>query len=312
MSVSPTVVTRRRVLSTLAAASAGVAIGLRSPFAAEDRPAMHTRPIPKSGEALPVIGLGTYRAFDVGPTAAERAPLAEVLAAFARGGGRLIDSSPMYGRSESVVGDLTEKLGLRRALFLATKVWTEGREEGIRQMEASFKKMCAGTMDLMQIHNLVDWRTHLATLRGWKAAGRIRYLGITHYRVDAFDSLESILKDEDVDFVQLNYSIGTRDAEKRLLPLAAGRGVAVIVNRPFEDGGLFRAVRGKALPGWAAEIGCASWAQVFLKFIVSHPAVTCAIPATDKLAHLEDNFGAGFGPLPDAALRVRMAAEFTG
>lgn len=298
--------TRRDVLKLLAAAGAGSALGWR-PSRGDEARTMLTRKIPKSGEALPAIGLGTSNVFDVGESEGERRPIEEVVRAFVDGGARVVDSSPMYGRAEQVTGDVVGKLGARDRVFLATKVWTKGRAEGIRQMEASIAKLRAETLDLIQVHNLVDVKTHLATLGAWKAAGRLRYLGVTHYRVDAFAELERLLREETLDFVQLNYSIGVRDAEQRLLPLAADRGVAVLVNRPFEDGALFDRVRGKAVPAWAAEAGCASWAQVFLKFVISHPAVTCAIPATAKVAHLRDNLAAGSGPMPDAALRARMA-----
>lgn len=264
------------------------------------------RSIPGSGELLPVIGLGTWQTFDVGSSDAERAPLRNVLQEFVRLRGSVIDSSPMYGNSEGVVGDLTADLGLRKKIFLATKVWTSGRETGIAQMQQSFKRLRAEQLDLMQVHNLVDWRTHLATLRGWKEQGKVRYVGVTHYTESAYAELAKVLEREAIDFVQLNYSIAERAAEKRLLPLAAERRVAVIVNRPFAEGALFRATRGKPLPPWAAEIGCNSWAQFFLKFIVSHPAVTCAIPATSKIEHLKDNMQAGTGELPDAAMRERM------
>ena len=215
--------------------------------------------------------------------------------------------SPMYGQSEGVVGDLAAELVVREQLFLATKVWTNGREAGIRQMEESFKRLRTERMDLMQVHNLVDWRVHLATLTRWKEQGKVRYIGVTHYTQGAYDELGRVLKSEELDFVQLNYSIAERGAEDLMLPLAAERRLAVLVNRPFAEGALFRKVRGKALPPWAAEIGCASWAQFFLKFVISHPAVTCAIPETSKVAHLKDNMQAGIGPLPDAAMRERMA-----
>lgn len=268
---------------------------------------MRTRPIPSTGEALPVIGLGTYQALDVGDAASEQAPLEAVLQALVQAGGSVVDSSPMYGRAESVAGALTERLGLRSRLFLATKVWTSGRDAGIRQMEESFRRMRAGRMDLMQVHNLVDWRTHLDTLKAWKAAGRVRYLGITHYHAGAYGDLERVLKQHPWDFLQLNYSLAEREAEERLLPLAAERGVAVIANRPFAQGALFSKVRGKPLPAWAADIDCTDWAQFFLKWIVGHPAITCAIPATAKVSHMTSNIGAGLGRLPDAAMRARMA-----
>jgi len=265
------------------------------------------RPIPRSGEMLPVIGLGTYQAFDVGGAESEREPVREVLREFARRGGSVVDSSPMYGESEGVIGDLATELDVSPKLFLATKVWTTGRDDGIRQMEQSFRRMRTQRMDLMQVHNLLDWRTHLATLRAWKEQGRVRYIGITHYTASAYDELARVLRSEELDFVQLNYSIIERDAEQRLLPLAAERRVAVLVNRPFAQAGLFNRVRGKALPPWAAEIGCNTWAQFFLKFVVAHPAVTCAIPATSKAKHLVDNMQAGVGPLPDESTRARMA-----
>ncbi|HEX7044308.1 MAG TPA: aldo/keto reductase [Burkholderiales bacterium] len=265
------------------------------------------RAIPASGERLPVVGLGTWQTFDVGAADAARAPLREVLAEFARAGARVVDSSPMYGRAEGVVGDLAAELGLRDRLFLATKVWTRGRDEGIRQMEQSLARMRVARLDLLQVHNLLDWRTHLATLRDWKARGRVRYIGVTHYTESAYGELERALRNEPLDFVQLNYSIVERAAERRLLPLALERGIAVIVNRPFAEGALFRRVRGRPLPEWAQEFDCRSWAQFFLKFIVAHPATTCAIPATSKLEHLVDNLQAGRGRLPDAATRGRMA-----
>jgi aryl-alcohol dehydrogenase-like predicted oxidoreductase len=264
-----------------------------------------TKPIPRTGESLSMIGLGTWQTFDVG--SAERAPLREVLRDFVRLGGTVIDSSPMYGRSESIVGDLAAELNFEGKLFVATKVWTSGREAGIRQMEESFRRLRVKRIDLMQIHNLVDWRAHLNTLREWQKQGRIRYLGVTHYTASAYDQLARVLETEELDFVQLNYSIVEREAEQRLLPLAIDRGVAVLVNRPFAQAQLFSKVRGKPLPAFAAEIGCASWAQLFLKFVVSHPAVTCAIPATSKVQHLIDNMQAGMGRLPAAEIRQRMA-----
>jgi aryl-alcohol dehydrogenase-like predicted oxidoreductase len=265
------------------------------------------RPIPGTGELLPVVGLGTWQTFDVGSTESDRAPLREVIREFVRLGASVVDSSPMYGRSETVLGDLATTLNVRQKLFLATKVWTTGREAGIRQMEESFKRLRTQRMDLMQIHNLLDWRTHLMTLRKWKEQGKVRYIGVTHYTESAYDELARVLQAEDLDFVQFNYSLAERPAERRLLPLAAERSIAVLVNRPFAQAGLFNKVRGKPVPNWAAEIGCASWAQFFLKFVVSHPAVTCAIPGTSKVHHLLDNLQGGVGPLPDRAMRERMA-----
>jgi diketogulonate reductase-like aldo/keto reductase len=268
---------------------------------------MNTRKIPRTGEALPVIGLGTWQTFDVGESAAERGPLAQVVEKFFAAGAKVIDSSPMYGRAEEVVGDLLRASSSRARAFLATKVWTSGKERGVEQMNESIRKMGAGRIDLMQVHNLLDWRAHLETLRGWKQEGRVRYLGVSHYARSAFDELEQIVRKERVDFVQLPYSIGFRDAEKRLLPAAKEMGTAVLVMRPFEGGDLFSQTRGKPLPDFARELGCESWAQYFLKFILGHPAVTCPIPATANPRHLEDNLRAGFGAYPeDPVLRKRM------
>jgi diketogulonate reductase-like aldo/keto reductase len=269
------------------------------------------KPIPKTGELLPAIGLGTWQTFDVGAVQSSRDPLKEVLREFVRFGGSVIDSSPMYGKSESVVGALAAELGVHKQLFLATKVWTRGREAGIRKMEESFKRLRTQRMDLMQVHNLLDYRSHLATLGRWKEQGKVRYIGVTHYTASAHDELARVLASEDVDFVQVNYSIAERDAEQRLLPLAAEKRIAVLANRPLAAGGLFSRVRGRSLPPWAKEIGCASWAQFFLKFSISHPAITCAIPATSKVEHLVDNMRAALGPLPDAATRERMARYLT-
>jgi diketogulonate reductase-like aldo/keto reductase len=294
--------TRRAALRLMAAAAAA------GPASAGAASPMLQRPIPSSGEAIPAIGLGTWRTFDVGASPAERAPLEEVLRRFVALGGQVVDSSPMYGAAESVLGDLGAALSVTERLFLATKVWTSGREAGIAQMEQSFQRLRVRRLDLMQIHNLLDWRTHLRALRAWKQAGRIRYLGVTHYTASAYDELERVLRSEPLDFVQVNYSLGEREAERRILPLARERGIAVVVNRPFSEGGLFRRVRGQALPAWAAEVGCASWAQIFLKWILAHPAVTCVIPATSRPQHVLDNMTAGIGALPDAATRDRMAA----
>ena len=268
-----------------------------------------SRPIPVSGEMIPVVGLGTWRVFDVGALPAERTPLKDVLKSLVELGGRVVDSSPMYGTAESVVGDLAAELAITDKLFLATKVWTSGREAGVAQMEQSLKRLRAQRLDLIQIHNLLDWRTHLRTLREWKAAGRIRYLGVTHYTSSAYDELERVLRAETLDFVQVNYSLGEREAERRILPLARGRGVAVLANRPFAEGGLFQRVRAQAVPPWAAEFDCDSWAQFFLKWILANPAVTCAIPGTSRPQHMVDNLKAAAGKLPDTAMRDRMAAH---
>lgn len=274
-------------------------------------PSLLERSIPSSGEKLPAVGLGTWRTFDVGASAAERAPLTEVLGRLVAQGGRVVDSSPMYGTAESVVGDLASELGLTDKLFLATKVWTSGREAGIAQMEQSLRRLRVRRLDLMQIHNLLDWRTHLRTLRAWKESGRIRYLGVTHYTSSAYDELERVLRGEALDFVQVNYSLGEREAERRILPVARERGIAVLINRPFSEGGLFQRVRGQALPSWAAELDCESWAQFFLKWILGHPAVTCVIPGTSRPQHAGDNMKAAVGKLPDAAMRERMTALVT-
>jgi diketogulonate reductase-like aldo/keto reductase len=268
---------------------------------------VNKRPIPRTGELLSVAGLCTYQSFDVGNAAGERESLKEVLRLFVLHGGALVDSSPMYGSSESVVGDLAADLGITGRLFMATKVWTSGREAGIRQMEESMRRMKVVRMDLMQIHNLLDWRTHLKTLQEWKASGRIRYTGITHYHSGAYGDLERLMNTREFDFVQFNYSMAEREAEERILPLARETGTAVIVNRPFAQASLFSRVRGKELPAWAAEFDCKSWGQFFLKYILGHPAVTCVIPATSKPHHLVDNMEAGVGKLPDEKTRRRMA-----
>ena len=270
---------------------------------------MQSRPIPATQEALPVIGCGTWIGFDQRPGTPEYQRLPGVLAALFDAGGRVLDSSPMYGRSEQNTGDLLAAASHRERAFLATKVWTEGRAAGMAQMEQSFERLKTQRVDLMQVHNLVDWRTQLATLRDWKAKGRIRYLGVTHYSASAYGEVEAVLRAERLDFLQINYSLDAREAEQRLLPLAAERGLAVIVNMPFGGGGLLRRLQGKPLPAWAAEIGCASWAQLLLKFVLGHPAVTCAIPGTSRPEHMADNAQAGIGPLPDAAFWKAHAAS---
>jgi diketogulonate reductase-like aldo/keto reductase len=270
-------------------------------------PSLLTRPIPSTGELLPVVGLGTWQAFDVGPSPEERAPLEEVLSAFSELGGTLVDTSPMYGRAEGVVGDLAKKLNLRQRLFLATKVWTSGRIVGLQQMEESARLLRTDVVDLLQVHNLLDAATHIQTLRKWKEEERVRYVGVTHYTAGAYDAVARWIENEQIDFVQINYSVAEREAEQRLLPLAKDRGVAVIANRPFATGDLFRNLRGRVLPVWAKEIDCESWAQVLLKFVISHPAVTCAIPATAKVKHLRDNMKAAYGRLPDEQMRARIA-----
>ncbi len=298
--------TRREATRLIGGATAGCFL---PPYAAQaqgpsESPMMLTRPIPSSAEKLPVIGLGTWQTFDVRPS--ELASLAPVLDRFAKLGGRVVDSSPMYGRAEQVVGDLVTRLKLRDSIFLATKVWTRGKQAGIESMERSVTRLQTKTIDLMQVHNIVDVENQLATMREWKAEGRFRYLGITHYNASAFAEVAKILAREKLDFLQINYSIMEREAEEKILPLAQERGVAVIVNRPFGGGDLFGRARGKSLPDFASEFDCNSWAQFFLKWIVTHPAVTCAIPATNNVQHLEDNMRAGSGKLPDADMRRRM------
>ena len=266
------------------------------------------RSIPKTGEPLPVMGLGTYIVLDVPPGAPELTELKEVLTTFAAGGAKLIDSSPMYGRAEAVVGELTAATNSRDAVFLATKVWTSGRDSGIRQMQDSLRLMRTPRLDLMQVHNLLDLATHIKTLKEWKAAGTLRYMGITHYHSGAYRELEKLLKTREYDFVQFNFSLAEREAEQRLLAVAAESGTAVIINRPFAQGELFGKVKGRDLPAWATEFDCASWAQFFLKFIIAHPAVTCVIPGTGKVRHMTDNLKAATGRLPDERLRKRMVA----
>jgi len=299
-------VTRREAAKVIGGTAAGLFLPITPRAANESSSAMLTRSIPSSGEKLPVIGLGTWQAFDVGLTADSRRQLEEVLSLFVKFGGRVIDSSPMYGRAEEVIGDLTATLGILDKLFLATKVWTHGKESGIKSMERSMALLRTKRIDLMQVHNLVDVHTHLATLREWKEQGRIRYVGITHYEAGAFGEMEKLMRSEKLDFVQINYSLMEPQAEQSLLPLARERGIAVLANRPFGAGDLFDKVRSKPLPDWASEFDCRSWAQFFLKWIVAHSAITCAIPATNKPGHLEDNMQGGTGRLPDPKTRRRM------
>jgi diketogulonate reductase-like aldo/keto reductase len=299
--------TRAQFLGVMSTALLGTAGGVR----VQRTTPMMTRPIPSSGAQVPVIGVGTWRGFDVSGDVAARTRLTGVLQALLDAGGRVIDSSPMYGSSEEVAGDLLAALKAHDRAIVATKVWTEGRQAGITQMEASMRKLRDDRIELMQIHNLVDWRTHLETLRAWKREGRIQHLGITHYRDDAHDQLEAVIRAEAIDSVQLNYSIDNRAAEQRLLPLAADRGVAVLVNLPFGGGGLLTRQQRKPLPSWAGEIGCRSWAQLLLKYVVAHPSVTCVIPGTSRPEHMRENAEAGVGPLPDAAMRQRMIAALS-
>ncbi len=271
---------------------------------------MRTRKIPRTGEAIPVIGLGTWQTFDVGASERERAPLAEVLRRFFAAGGTAIDSSPMYGRSETVTGDLIT--AGRHPAFVATKVWTRGADAGTAQIEESMRRLRSDRLDLLQVHNLLDWKTHVPRMRELRASGRVRYLGITHYQLSAFAELERILETEKLDFVQLPYSVNERTAEKRLLGVAAATNTAVLVMRPFEEGALFSRVKGKPVPAWATAAGFESWAQLFLAFILAHPAVTCVLPATSKPDHLSQNVRAGSGPELTPQLRKRLIAEMQG
>jgi diketogulonate reductase-like aldo/keto reductase len=292
--------TRRRFLQRLAVAAAVPLV----PLAADVPRSPLKKPIPSTGEMVPVIGLGTSRTFAAPPGPA-RSALAAVLQSFFDHGGTLIDSSPMYGAAEEVVGELL-RTTQHGSVFAATKVWTDGAQAGIEQMQRSQRLWGVPRFDLMQIHNLRDWQVHLATLKEWKAQGRVRYVGITTSHGRMHDELEGALERQPFDFVQLSYNLEDREVERRLLPLAAERGVAVLVNRPFQLGGLFEKVRRRSLPPWANDLGIATWAQFFLKFAVSHPAVTCAIPATSKVKHMEDNMAAAYGRLPDATERKRM------
>lgn len=297
---------RREVLQGLAAAGGTLMLNPLPTFAQNNGPMTLQRKIHASGEQLPVVGLGSWQQFDVGASPAERGPLKEVLIKMLEAGGKVIDASPMYGRAEEVIGDLTKEIKLNDQFFFATKVWTTGKQEGIDQMNESFRKMGRSKMDLMQVHNLQDWQTHLKTLKDWKQQGKVKYIGITHYTDSAHSRLEQIVRSKAVDFVQFNYSILSRNAEKSLLHAARENGVAVIINEPFEQGALFRAVKGKRLPPWAGDYDIKSWAQFFLKYIIGNEAVTCVIPGTSDVKHLLDNIGAGLGRIPDEQGRKKM------
>ena len=303
------VLSRRQFMRGLGLLSAGIALMPKKIFGDSRQPI--TRAIPSTGERLPAIGMGTSRTFDVGNDPAGMAQLSKVLQVFFDNGGAVIDTSPMYGTSEKVIGELLKTIQNKTKLFAATKVWTNGKQNGIEQMQKSMRLMGVAVMDLIQIHNLRDWKTHLPTLRQWKQEGKIRYIGITTSHGRSHDELMRIMRTEDLDFVQFTYNIGNRAAEDSLLPLAADRGMATLINRPFQRGSLFRSVKGKALPECAREFDCNSWGQFFLKFIVSHPAVTCVIPATSKAHHMRDNMAANFGALPSASMRRRMLEYFT-
>jgi diketogulonate reductase-like aldo/keto reductase len=296
--------TRRSFLAAAGAAAATL------PFAAPAsvRPGAATKKVPRSGAAVPVIGMGSWITFDVGDDTAARAGRAEVLKAFFALGGGMIDSSPMYGSSEAVIGQGLAALGRPEGLFAATKVWTPGKDHGIRQMTESERLWGVRPFDLLQVHNLLGWEGHLETLLDWKAQGRVRHIGITTSHGRRHDELASIMTSQPIDFVQLTYNIEDREAERRLLPLAAEKGIAVIANRPLQRGALIDRLQGRPLPPWAGEMGAATWPQFLLKFIVTHPAVTCAIPATSRVDHMRENMAAGRGPMPGGKVRERMAS----
>jgi len=293
---------RKEFLKLAGASTAMLASGMPALAAKKIR----TKKIPKTGEQLPVIGVGTSRVFDIRDEPDAFPSRQEVLRLMFEAGGSVIDSSPMYGSAEGVVGELLAKMGGHKKAFIATKVWTDGRQEGIAEMNESFQLFKTRKIDLMQVHNLTDTRTQLKTMRKWKDEGRFRYLGITHYVPEAIDEIIAVVEKEPLDFVQMMYSLDEPEAAERLLPLCQEKGIAFLANRPFARGNLFRATRGMTLPGWAAEIGIDSWARFFLKFVVGHPAVTCAIPGTDKPKYMADNLGAGYGPLPDKKMQREM------
>lgn len=297
---------RRHFIGALGAASMVVATA----GAAGVPGGMQTRAIPASGARLPVVGMGTSGTFDVEETPTELAPLIEVTRLLLDTPKSLIDTAPSYGRAEAVVGDILQGGRWRERVFLATKISARAGDDARAQWQRSKATLRTDKVDLLQVHNLVDWQQNLAFLRELKAAGQVRYVGITHYLDYAHDTLAQIVEREKVDFVQINLSVVARSAERRLLPLCRERGVAVLINRPFDDGRLFAAVKGRDLPAWAGEIGCASWAQLMLKFVLGHPAVTVAIPATSKAKNMADNLAAGLGAMPDAAQRERIAALF--
>jgi aryl-alcohol dehydrogenase-like predicted oxidoreductase len=307
MSTENTQYSRRQFMQVLGLFGAAVG-GL--PLTSLAIPTMLQKRIPSSGEHIPVIGMGSSRTFDVGSDTEMRVQLASVLRAFFDRGGSVIDTSPMYGSSEQVLGGLLAEIRNKESLFMATKVWTEGRQEGIAQMQASMRLLQTPVIDLIQIHNLLDWEVQMETLSKWKQQGRIRYIGITTHRGYDHEQIAYVMSNHPVDFVQFSYSISNRLAEQTILPLAAERGIATMVNRPFQRGDLFQHVKGNDLPAWAADFDCFSWGQFFLKFVVSHPAVTCTIPATSKVHHMIDNMGAGNGRMPDEHQRQRMLEYF--
>ena len=301
---------RRQLLQISAGLLISQALGLRAEASASPTLRLIQRAIPSSGELLPVIGMGTSRTFDTEGDPASLATLQEVLQAFFDGGGTVIDSSPMYGNSESRVGDVLRAIPQRPKLFAATKVWTTGRQQGIAQMEESARRMNVERFDLIAVHNLQDWQTHLETLKNWKAEGKVRYIGITTSHGRDHDEFLQVMRTQPLDFVQFSYNIADRAAERELLPVAAERGIATMINRPYQRGALFTRSRGKELPALAAELDCSSWGQFYLKYILGHPAVTCIIPATASVHHMVDNMRANFGRLPDARQRAEMLRLF--
>jgi diketogulonate reductase-like aldo/keto reductase len=300
--------TRRTLLTSLAAAGAASVVRHLTPASPARSPIL-TRPIPSSGEMLPVVGLGSWITFNVGDDVAARNSCAEVIRAFFHDGGRLIDSSPMYGSSQEVIGYGLKKLDHPKQLFSADKVWISSGARGPAQIEESRRRWDVARFDLLEVHNLMSWEEHLETIFAMKAAGRLRYVGVTTSEGRRHAEMERVMRSRPVDFVQVTYNVLDREVEERILPLARERRIAVIVNRPFRQGALIDAVGRSALPGWAREVDCANWAQFLLKFIVSHPAVTCAIPATSRVDHVRENLGAAYGRLPDDAFRRRMVAH---
>jgi len=272
--------------------------------------ALINRPVPASGELIPVIGMGSSRTFDVDSSTQSLAQLTEIMKIFFDHKGAVVDSSPMYGSAEARIGDVLRSMTQQPKIFAATKVWTDGRERGIEQMQTSARRMNVERFDLIAVHNLRDWKTHLTTLKRWKAEGKVRYIGITTSHGRYHDELREIMRNEPLDFVQFSYNIDNLTAEKYLLPLAADRGIATMINRPYQRGQLFRASRGKPLPALATDIDCTSWGQFYLKFILGHPAVTCIIPATSKAKHMMDNMQANLGRIPDSTQRVEMLKIF--
>ena len=307
-------ISRRRAAKLIGATVAGAClpVGVSELFAAAESSHKILRAIPSTGEKLPVVGLGSALTFDVPDHSPQAKTVGEILALFVQRGGKVIDTSPAYGHAESLIGDLAYKEHLTSSLFIATKVWARGKQAGVEQMERSLQRFRTRTIDLIQVHNLADMDNQMSSLREWKAKGKIRYTGMTHSERKGHGEMERLMRLQKPDFVQINYSLMDRAAEQRILPLAQEMRIAVLINRPFGGGGIFQVLAGKSLPKWAAEFDCHSWAQFLLKWIVSHPAVTCVIPATNSPQHLEDNMGAGLGRLPDAKTRARMASLFVG